>query len=1340
MTVIDPDNLSETRRALLEQRLRNGQRVDNGVVPVHRSGPQPLSVTQEQLWYFSRLSPDSPVYNEVATICKTGPLDVAALRAALSEVVRRHEIWRSSFPNTSDGPVQVVHQATAIDVPLVDFSHLSAGEAERQAVQVIAAKARPAYDVEHGPLLRPTLIRFSPGDHRLYLAMHHLIFDGVTVSRTILSELIALYGAFVKGMPLLPDPPLQYADYTHWERGWLASSRVARRVAWWRQHLAGAPPLNLLLDRQRPPMQRFAGSMEPVTISATLADKLRAFSRETGSTLFQTIASSFGLLLHRYSGQDDIVFGTASDLRQRPELESLVGYCLTPLVLRCDFSGDPSFRELVQRMGRELIDGLDHAVPFQWLVRELQPVRDARTNPYFQSMLVLEPQIASPDPEWSVHYMDTALGSSVGNAKFDFELEFDERTDGHLVGRLTYNVDIFDAATIRRMIDHWGRLLEGALSDPSRPVGELQLLSPQEWQQQIFDWNATAVEYPDTACVHDLITAKAEQVPDSVAVVCRDDRLSYGELNERANAMAQALRQSGVDRGSVVALCMERSIEMIVGMLGVLKSGAAYVPLDPRYPADRLSFMLQDCQATLLLTQDGLDADLPAERPATVLIQECRTGNHRSEQTVPCPSGTPDDLAYILYTSGSTGRPKGVRVRHVNVVNLMTAMSLEPGIGPADVLLSTSNYSFDMSVGDIFPSLGAGARVVLASREEVADARLLGALIASSGATIMHSTPTMWQALIATGWIGDHRLVAVCGGEPLGESLASALLDRCGTVWNGYGPTETTVYATFSRVEPNTAITIGRPSGNRRVYVLDARQHPVPIGMSGEIFIAGQGVAAGYVNNQEETSKRFLPDPFVPGDRMYRTGDQGRLLADGRLQHLGRLDDQVKLRGIRIEPGEIEAALLAVPGVSAAAVVLREDEPGDQRLVAYVVADEVSLVATDVRQRLRLTLPEQLVPSAIVFLAAMPVTSSGKIDRSALPDPDEPLGAAATLEEPRSDTEKRLARIWASTLRVERIGRSDNFFDMGGHSLLAVRMVMAVERDLGVDLPLAALFEGGATIAGLAAVIESRQSRQLLTTPAGDSDSRPPVFIIHPSELSMIAMRHFFGPLGAERRVVGLLPERIDRHFRRSGTVQQVARPILAQIREAQPHGPYHLAGYSLAALLAYELAGQLRRDGEEVHWLCLMDSGAPAATRALMAPLRRVRRLRGMSFGSIYRKADAHVRRAVDAAIVRLHLRPSGEWTDALDYRAAWKLAARYDGVGHDAPMHLFVTLDTERVYGSDSLGWRDLHRGALTICRAPGEHLTMLRQPHVDLLAVEVATSFRRSVEQAGVMAPTA
>jgi amino acid adenylation domain-containing protein len=1085
MTTPDVEGLSADKRSLLEQRLRGrGASPQSTSGPVTRridSAPAPLSVLQEQLWYFNRLAPDNPIYNEAVTIRKEGPFDVRAFRAAFNEIVRRHEIWRSTFDVLDGQPVQVVHPAPTLKMPVVDLGGMAAAQRESAAARMAAQAARRPYDLARGPLLRPLLVRFAEDHHRLYLALHHLIFDGVSLYRIVLPELTALYDCFSAGRePSLPEPAIQYADYAVATREEVMGVDFARRIDYWRRHLQDAPTLRLPLDPPRPLHQRFRGAMERVRISQELADELRTLSRTSGATLFQVLSAAFAVLLHRYSGQQDIVFGTLSDMRDRRELEGMVGYCLTPLVLRVDVHDDPSFTELLGRVRGDLLDGLSHQVPFERLVRELHPRRDPGANPVFQAVFVLEPAMVCTDPAWSLHQMEAEVGNAVGHAKFDLHLELDERPDGHLDGRLIYNTDLFAPDAARRIARHWGVLLEGIARAPSGRVSELPVLTEDERHRQLVEWNATSAGYPRDACVHELIGAQVQRTPDAVAVVFGDDQLTYRELDRRANQVAHLLLRSNAG-GGLVAICVERSLEMVVGMLGILKCGAAYLPLDPHYPTDRLARMLEDSGAAVVLTHRRLLPTLSDHRADVVCLDDESTAH--LPDGAPAASVTAEDLAYVLYTSGSTGRPKGVCIAHRALVNLLSSMAQRPGMGPGDTVVAITTYTFDIAAVELWLPLITGGRTVIASREVASDGRRLAGLLAGTGPTIMQATPTTWQMLIDSGWSGQPGLVALCGGETLTEQLAHSLLQRTAAVWNMYGPTETTVWSTVAAVQRGSPITIGRPIANTRVYILDRGRQPVPVGVTGEIAIGGDGVALGYLNRPDLTAQRFVCDPFAPGALMYLTGDLARHLPDGRIEHLGRLDHQIKIRGFRVEPGEIEAALAVSGDVAAAVVVTREQAPADRRLVAYVVPQGAMPSPSELRQRLAATLPEHMVPSIFVALDALPLTANGKLDRNALPAPrlvsDEGISAAT----PRTDLEEQLAAIWSHTLDVDRVGVHDDFFELGGHSLLALRLLVEVERELGVEVSLASLFENF-TVAGMAAIIEAMDGRQAGVTRA----------------------------------------------------------------------------------------------------------------------------------------------------------------------------------------------------------------------------------------------------------------
>ncbi len=748
----------------------------------------------------------------------------------------------------------------------------------------------------------------------------------------------------------------------------------------------------------------------------------------------------------------------------------MVGYCLTPLILRADVHDDPSFSELLGRVRDDLLDGLSHQVPFERLVRELHPHRDPGANPILQALIVLEPAMVSTDPAWSLHQMEAEVGNAIGHAKFDLHLELDERPEGHLDGRLIYDTDLFAPATATRLARHWTMLLQGIARAPSGPVSELALLTGEERHRQLVEWNATSADYPRGACIHELVTAQMQRTPDALAAVFGEQQLTYRELDRRANRVARLLTSSHAG-SALVAICVERSLDMLVGMLGILKCGAGYLPLDPHYPTDRLALMLEDSGAAVLLTHRHLLPTLPDRRPEVICLDD-ESSDHLPDGA-PAPSVTGEDLAYVLYTSGSTGRPKGVCVTHRAVVNLLSAMAKRPGMRPGDKIVAITTYTFDIAAVELWLPLLTGASTVIASREVACDGRRLTGLLAASRPTVMQATPTSWQMLIDSGWSGLPGLVALCGGETLTPQLADALLDRTAAVWNMYGPTETTVWSTVAAVRRGSPITIGRPIANTRIYILDRGRQPVGVGVTGEIAIGGEGVALGYLNRPDLTAERFLPDPFVAGGRMYLTGDLARHLPDGRIEHLGRLDHQIKIRGFRVELGEIEAALAALPDVAAAVVLAREQAPGDTRLIAYVVPEGDTPSPSELRHRLRDTLPEHMVPSIFVTLDSLPLSASGKLDRNALPAPRpaDDYGPTSSAT-PRTTLEGQIAVIWSRLLGVDHVGVHDDFFELGGHSLLAVRMLVEVERELGAEVPLASLFETF-TVAGLAAGIEA---------------------------------------------------------------------------------------------------------------------------------------------------------------------------------------------------------------------------------------------------------------------------
>ena len=780
-----------------------------------QSAPLPLSVSQTRLWHLSQLAPYSPACNELVTIRKAGPLDVEALRRALTDVVARHEVLRTTFRAIDGVPHQFVRKPMDVELPLVDLTHLSLEDALHRTTEIAAADTLRRYDLAEGPLFRPRLIRITEDDHRLQLGLHRLVCDETTVQCVLFRELTDLYRNYAAGSPLsLPDPQAQYADYTMWELDWVRGPEVASRITQWRNRLAGSTPSQLPLDRPRPPHQTFAGGTIPLAIEPTTAEELRR-AAGAGGTLFHALAAAYAWWLHLYADSTDVVFGSTHDLRDREDLLSVAGNCVTPVVLRCGVSGDEPFTALVGRVRRVVTEALSDAVPFDTLMDGLGVPRDPR-NSLFQTLLQFQSPLTSPPDGWSLHAMEADVRDAVGSAKFDISIELDERPDGKVLGGFTFSADLFDRETAREMASHWCRLLDAVAAEPGIPMVEHDLVTPDERQRQL-SWNRTTEDGSSSQCVHEVVSAQVERTPDAVAVKVGDATLTYRQLDDRAAVIATRLVQAGAGPGTVVALLLDRTPEVVAAILGVLKSGAAFLPLDPRQPAARNTLCVNDVGANIVLTDRQLPPGGDAITAAVVNLADL--GPHAPGGGVVSTGVSSADLAYVICTSGSTGRPKPVLIEQRGVTNLMRNLSREFGIGACDTVLSVASISFDMALFDIFSALVCGARVVLATAEQAVNPASLSRLIAASGATYMFATPTTWGALIAAGWRGDRRLRAAAGGETLTDGLAEALLQRCGAVWNGYGPTEATAGTSIARLALGDTVTVGKPLPNVRVYI-----------------------------------------------------------------------------------------------------------------------------------------------------------------------------------------------------------------------------------------------------------------------------------------------------------------------------------------------------------------------------------------------------------------------------------------------------------------------------------------------------------------------------------------
>ncbi|SPM41104.1 Non-ribosomal peptide synthetase component F [Mycobacterium numidiamassiliense] len=1289
---------------------KNGSPVSASV-----SGRLPLSVSQTGPWYLSRLAPNSTVCNELITIRKMGSLDVQALRRAFADVVARHEAWRTTFKTFDGVPHQFIREPTEVDLPFTDLSGLGRRGAIARATEIAVTDTLRPYAMADGPLIRPWLIRVTEDDHRLYIGLHCLVFDETSLRRTVFPELTALYRSYVTGSPSsLATPPAQYADYTKWELDWVRGPQVSSRISNWHKRLAGSAPTELPLDHPRPPHQTLAGGTIRLTIEHGIVDELRRAAHTAGGSLVDALAAAYAWWLNLYVDSTEVVFGIPYDLRGRDDLLTVVGYCVTAVVLRCEISSNDPFTTLVTRTRRAVDEALNEVVPFETLVASLGRPRDPRNNPLFQTMFLFRRSVTSAADEWSLHMSDADVCDAVGSAKFDVSIELDEQPDGHVTGALVFNTDLFERETARELAWHFHRILEVVAAAPEKPMAEHDLITPDERRRQLSS-NRTTHHGTSWQCVHEVIAAQVERTPDAVAVQVGDSTLTYRQLDDRATAIASRLMQAGAGPGGIVAVLLQRTPDLIATLVGVLKSGAAFLPLDPRQPVSRNAFCINDAAASIIVTEGQLLADADELTATVVNIRDVNSQAPQHDQ----PSGivTAADLAYVIYTSGSTGRPKGVLIEHRNLVNLMGTMYREIGVVGSDTVLSLASVSFDMAMGDIFCALACGARLVLATTAQAADPIALGRLIARSGATHMCATPTTWGALVAAGWGGDLRLKAMTGGESISDGLARALLQRCESVWNAYGPTEATVWTSVAQLVEGDVITVGRALPNVRVYITDSRGRLQPAGVPGEITIGGVEVARGYLNVTDERARRFGDDPFHCGGRMYRTGDRGRLLPDGRIQHLGRDDDQLKIRGFRIEPGEIESVLSEHPDVQRCAVMAREAPNGEQGLVAYVVGVPGRPTEAEARGWLRRRLPEYMVPSAFVYLNELPTTPSGKLDKAALPAPSRQASDAGA-QPPRTDTERRVAGIWAELFATPVNDVHSDFFDRGGHSLMAARLVSEIQRTFDVELPLASFIDHGRTIADLAKLLDAGD----LGSTDGVASGRQ-LHFIYSGLSSAMSLRHLTAQWGGKQSVHALIPQQPDGRFDLSVTIEQHASQFLSAIRREQPDGPLALAGYSIGGLLAYEIARQAIESGQEVEWLGLVDTEAPSLKDLVRLQLTlrwRLRRIRQLPIREQWAKYREVARRI---------FRTGSMWQsqEDFDYRGAAELVYQYEQLGHDVPMDLFVTEVSATNAESDRLGWDQFHKGTFTVHRVGGDHVSMLEPPNIESLARTMLESLR-------------
>jgi amino acid adenylation domain-containing protein len=1384
------------KRMLLAELLREKAKQDSAF---------PLSHGQCGLWFLRQLDRDGAAYNIFFPARVRSRIDVPAFRRALKTLIAHHPSLRTTFEQHDGEPRQRVHSALAGAEGWLAV-HDAASWSEETLYARVEEEAYRPFDLERGPLARMHLFSRSAEEHIFLLTAHHIIGDFWSLV-LLMEEMQELYPAECAGTPRsLPPPAAHYRDFVRWQAEMLASGEGERLRSYWQKQLAGvAPVLELPPDRPRPPRFRQRGAAAPCRIEPELAGRLKALAAAEGVTLYTVLLTAFEVLLGRHSGQDDFVIGSPFAGRSRREFERVVGCFINMLPLRANLSGDPTFRQLLHRTGATVLEALQHQdYPFPLLVERLNIPRDPSRTPLVQASFTLEKAHRPVGlGSWSFFLPQAEVRLNVGGLRaepyrlehracqMDLEMVLEEG-DGAIYGMLRYNADLFDEETIVRLADHYCVLLESALEDPQRRIYELPLLTPAEERRVLHEWNDTYTDFPRDLCLHQMFEQQAARAPQAVALRFGERILRYGELDAWANRLAHLLRQRGIGPDTLVALCLERSPEMIAAILGVLKAGGAYVPLDPASPAERLRSILADTRAPVLLTQQRLVKRLPDLETQIVCVDEDVFSREPEASAVASGSRlNTSNLAYVIYTSGSTGKPKGVMIEHRAICNTICwhrhALQLRPG----DRLLLLVPYVFDASIAIIFPALTSGAELVLAAPGDERDPARILECIRRDGVTILPVPPALLRLML------DERLREAgrslrrvyCGGESMPPDLPSRLFELLDVPLNNlYGPTETSIDATWwscRRGDDRPNIPIGRPIANVQVYVLDCQRRPVPIGVPGELYVGGAGLARGYLNDPQLTAERFVPDPFhaAPDSRLYRTGDRCRWLADGSLEFLGRLDHQVKLRGCRIEIGEIESHLTTHPSVHEAAVILHGEDGTNQRLAAYVTARAgKGLPAAEVLRRyLQERLPDYMVPSAIVLLPVMPRTPSGKVDRKALPAPLAERPASHPFVAPRTLLEEYLAGLWRELLSVQQIGVLDNFFALGGSSIQAAVLINRVQERLGQQVYTVALFDAP-TIAAFAQYLtelcpdavralfgeeslplsEPRTQRSgvsgsaeqpltplrcvrgsdsllLLLQPNG---TRPACFLVHPPGGIVVCYQALAQRLGEERPFYGIRSRGLHGETELPASLEAMAAEYVAAIRSVQPQGPYHLGGWSMGGVIAYEVAQQLRQQGQTIGLLALLDTTIPY--NAANAPYAEDEVLSAREYGLDITLEELD-RLGPEEQLPYLwdHVRKLGLVDDDMPlplvqqilddlkrlFHAHIKLGSDYALRPYPGRLTLFRPQESPvPVQTARDRNWGKL-AAAVDVHFVPGQHHTMVKEPHVQVLAQQLRLCLRQT-----------
>ncbi|MFN6461921.1 MAG: non-ribosomal peptide synthetase [Nostoc sp. DedVER02] len=1352
----------------------------------------PTSFAQQRLWFLDRLAPGNPFYNVSTALRLTGSLNFTALKQTFNEIVRRHEILRTRFLMVDQEPVQAIAAQSCpnapsltIPFPLIDIRNFESQERETQVQRIATAEAQYPFNLAIGLLLRVKLLQLDEAEYVLLLNLHHIVADGWSIG-VLIRELGVLYKAFVEDQRCLmstplPELPIQYADFAQWQREWLQGlggngySPLQTQLAYWQKQLDGISALNLPTDRLRPAVPTYRGAKQFLELPQSLTQGLEALSYQENVTLFMTMLAAFQTLLYRYTQQEDIAVGSAIANRNRSELEGLIGFFVNSLVLRTDFSGNPTFQELLNRVREVTLGAYTHQdLPFEKLVEELHPERDLSRHPLFQVVFSLQntPIEALELPGLKLSLFD--FDSKIAKIDLEFHLWRDLET---LKGEVVYSTDLFDRSTITRMLGHYQILLEGIVVNPKQRLSDLPLLTKEERQQLLIDWNNTKKNYSDNKCFHQLFEAQVEKNPDAIAIGFGNQQLSYKELNIRSNQLAHYLRKIGVTIESLVGICIERSPKMIIGLLAILKAGGAYLPLDPSYPQERLNFMLEDAQVSVLLTQEKLLQHFTEfSKPIISIDKDWVTITQHSREN-PKSYVTLENLAYVIYTSGSTGQPKGVLIEHRGLSNLAAQIEVF-NLQPSNRILQFASLSFDASIFEIVMALQKGATLYLADQECLLPGKALLQLLREKAITHVTLPPAV-LAVLPTESLPELQTI-ISAGESCSEDIVKRWWSSSRKFFNAYGPTEATVWSTVTEVKSvSEKPPIGCPIANTEIYILDKHLQPVPIGILGELYIGGDGLARGYLNCPELTAEKFITNLFndKKGARFYKTGDLAKYRPDGNIEFLGRIDNQVKITGFRIELSEIETVIIQHKNIQKAIVISQGNLSENKYLVAYIVSkspQEQTII--ELREFLKEKLPEYIIPKAFVILDSLPLTANGKVDRSALKAVNiRSRSIDKIFIPPRTPTESTLAKIWAEVLNVENIGIHDNFFDLGGNSLLAVRLLDQINKEFERDLPLSNLFLNQ-TIESLAIALSSKIDYLTCSplVPIQPNGSNPPFFCVHPIFGVVFPYYELAHQLGNNQPFYGLQPIGLDGETPLN-RIEDMASHYIEALRSVQPKGPYFIGGWSFGGWVAFEMAQQLQNSGEEVALVAVLDTVAPIKSnlpslsntfkfifttvvpymwpffldylRLITAPSKNrdnsltsgltnfkklMRSLKTNLFSQFIQKEDVTADLISEESKLRL-LSESAIVPMLRVFYANSQAVLNYVPQVYPKRINLFRTKVQLNVAEEESsMGWDRLAVGGTEIHHIPGNHLTMLRKPHIQVLAAEL----RGCIEEAQIL----